>query len=265
MSETINHHNFNYTSLEDNPWDELANETKGFMTKTSEPVNTSDYAETARATTEDLQEYEQLQTFEIKNLTPTDKLEQAAEALYLTDQYILPDLFGDEERARKLIGALFSEQPDVMFSYDKTLVAKDEEGNIAGILVYRDSGCKPWDSEAIKRKFEATGVEMPENFDRVNNVYMPKITGEMAPGTAEIEFVGVRDEYRSKGIGKQLIQSLVDNPEYDELHLDVLDSHPWARKSYDKLGFEADGEKFDNYPDGSEGVQHMILKKEKFT
>lgn len=263
MGETISSHNFNDTPLEDNPWDELANETKAFTTEAPGPVDTPDYMETAKASAVDLQEHEQLRTFEIKNLAPTDKLEQAAEALYLTDQYILPDLFGDEERAKKLIGALFSDKPDVMFSYDKTLVAKDEEDNIAGILVYRDSDCKPWDSEATKRKFEATGVEMPENFDRANNVYMPKITGEMAPGTAEIEFVGVRNEYRSRGIGEQLIQSLADNPAYDELHLDVLDSHPWARKSYDDLGFEADGEKFGNYPDGSESVQHMILRKEE--
>lgn len=113
-----------------------------------------------------------------------------------------------------------------------------------------------------EERFRATGIEMPENFDRANRVYMPKVTGEMAPGTAEIEFVGVRDAYRSQGVGKKMIQTLMDNPEYKELHLDVLDSHPWASKSYGELGFQPEGEKFGNYPDGTEGVQHMVLRKE---
>lgn len=258
MGETINN-NLNDASTEENPWDELANQARFYDETTASSTDTEETA------AESTQEHEKLKGMEIKNLLPTDNLEQAAAALFLTDQYIMPDLFGDEERAKAFMGALFSEEPNVMFSYQKTLVAKDEDGNIAGILVYRDSDCQPWDAEAAKERFEATGLKMPENFDRANNVYMPKITGEMAPGTAEIEFVGVRDEYRSRGIGKQLIQSLAEKPEYSELHLDVLDSHPWARKSYDDLGFEADGEKFGNYPDGSEGVQHMVLRKEEST
>lgn len=83
----------------------------------------------------------------------------------------------------------------------------------------------------------------------------------MFPGTAEIEFVGVCDDYRSQGIGKKMVQSLIDNPKYTELHLDVLDSHPWASQSYRELGFKPDGEKFGNYPGDSEGVQHMVLVK----
>lgn len=252
MNEFINTHPDHQSA--ENPWDTLAHDTQ---------FHDDDAVSMVKSTTaEGAQDHEATKKIEIQNLTPEDNLEQAAEAIYLTDQYICPDLFGDEERAGKLIGVLYSEDPNVMFSYQKTLVAKDEDNNIAGILVYRDSNCQPWDTEAAKARFLATGVEMPENFDRVNTVYMPKITGEMAPGTAEIEFVGVRDDYRSQGIGKQLIRTLANKPEYAELHLDVLDSHPWARKSYGELGFEPDGDKFGNYPDSSEGVQHMIMKKE---
>lgn len=205
--------------------------------------------------------HEKLPNIKIEKLSPNDRLDQAAEAIYLTDQYICPDFFGDEERAKKFAEVLFSDTPNALFSYDKTIVAKDEDGNIAGILVYRDSACEPWDADAMERKFRETGIEMPEHFDRANRIYMQKITGEMAPGTAELEFVGVRDAYRSQGVGKKMMQALIDNPEYHELHLDVLDSHPWARKSYGEMGFQPDGEKFGNYPDGTEGVQHMVLKK----
>ncbi len=199
----------------------------------------------------------------VEKLSATDNLGQAGEAIYLTDQYICPDFFGDKERAKQFAEILFSDDPNVLFSYDKTLVAKDEDGNIAGILVYRDADCKPWDADAMEAKFKTTGIEMPENFDRANRIYMPKITGEMMPGTAELEFVGVRDDYRSQNVGKKMMQTLIDNPDYHELHLDVLDSHPWASKSYSVMGFRPEGEKFGNYPDSTEGVQHMILRKRK--
>lgn len=92
---------------------------------------------------------------------------------------------------------------------------------------------------------------------------MKKITdAELPEGAVEIEFVGVREAYRSNGIGGRLMKAVIDKPEYTEAHLDVLDSHPGARKLYDKLGFQPSGDKFPNYPDGSEGVQHMVRKKQ---
>ena len=200
---------------------------------------------------------------EIMNLSPDDNFEQLAEALYLVDQYIFPDLFQDEEKAKKFAKELFSDDPNALFSYDKTLVAKDEDGNIIGAMVYRDTNCTPWDTEAVRKRFESTGLELPEYFDRANDGYMKKITdAELPEGAAEIEFVGVRDEWRANGLGGRLMKAVMDNPKYTEAHLDVLDSHPTARKLYDKLGFKPSGDKFGNYPDGSEGVQHMIRQKE---
>ena len=206
--------------------------------------------------------YERQLGVEIKNLSPDDNFEQVAEALYLVDQYIFPDLFGDPEKAKSLAKALFSDDPNALFSYDKTLVAKDDNNNIVGIVVYRDSNCTPWDTEAVRKRFEATGVELPEQFDRANDGYMHKVTdAELPEGAAEIEFVGVRDDCRSNGIGGRLMKAVMDNPKYTETHLDVLDSHPSARRLYDKLGFKPSGDKFGNYPDGTEGVQHMIRQK----
>lgn len=91
---------------------------------------------------------------------------------------------------------------------------------------------------------------------------MKKITDiELPEGAVEIEFVGVCDSYRSNSIGGRLMDAVMNKPEYTEAHLDVLDSHPGARRLYDKLGFKTAGDKFGNYPDGTEGVQHMIRKK----
>ena len=198
---------------------------------------------------------------EIEKLSPDDNFEQVAEALYLVDQYIFPDLFGDEDGAKRFVKELFSDDPEALFSYDKTLVAKDENGDIAGILIYRGDKCSPWDTDKMREKFLATGYALPENFERVNEHYMKKVTDAELPKDAiEIEFLGVKDGYRGRGIGSKLMQSMCDNPVVSEAHLDVLDSHPAARGLYDKLGFLPDGGKFSNYPDGSEMVQHMVRK-----
>ncbi len=202
---------------------------------------------------------------EIKNLSPDDNFEQVAEAIYLVDQYIFPDLFGDEDGAKKFAKELFSDDPNALFSYDKTLVAKDEDGNIAGILIYRGDKCTPWDTDKMREKFLATGHELPENFERANEKYMKKVTDpELPKDAAEIEFLGVREDYRGRGIGSKLMEQVYNDPSISEAHLDVLDSHPAARGLYDKLGFLPDGDKFPNYPDGTEGVQHMVRKNPNY-
>ena len=220
-------------------------------------------SETDNSASEKAKEHEFKLGVEISNLSPEDNFEQVSEALYLVDQYIFPDLFQDEEKAKVLTKELFSDDPNALFSYSKTLVARDKDNNVVGIIVYRDSNCTPWDTEAVRKRFESTGLDLPEQFDRANEGYMKKITdAELPEGAVEIEFVGVRDEWRSNGIGGRLMKAVMDSPQYTEAHLDVLDSHPGARRLYDKLGFAPSGEKFGNYPDGSEGVQHMIRRKE---
>lgn len=201
----------------------------------------------------------------IGKLSPNDNFDQVAEALYLVDEYIFPDLFGDENGARKFIKGLFSDDSEALFSYDKTLVAKDENGDIAGILVYRGDKCAHWDTDKIREKFLATGYELPENFERVNEQYMKKVTdAELPKDAVEIEFLGVKEGYRGRGIGSKLMQSIYDNPTVSEVHLDVLDSHIAARGLYDKLGFLPDGDKFADYPDGSEMVQHMVRRNPNY-
>jgi ribosomal protein S18 acetylase RimI-like enzyme len=257
-----NGYNFDEKDEEYNPeettFDSLINETK------FDPEAAKRAREEKTRSLETAKEHEYKLGVEISNLSPNDNPEQVAEALYLVDQYIFPDLFQDEEKAKVFTKEIFSDDPNALFSYNKTLVAKDEEGNVVGVVVYRDSNCTPWDTEAVRKRFESTGLELPENFDRANEGYMKKITdAELPEGAVEIEFVGVREAYRSNGIGGRLMKAVIDKPEYTEAHLDVLDSHPGARKLYDKLGFQPSGDKFPNYPDGSEGVQHMVRKKEQ--
>lgn len=208
---------------------------------------------------------EKEKSINIEKLSPDDNFEQVAEVLFLVDQYIFPDLFGDENGAKIFAKELFSDDSEALFSYDKTLVAKDENGDIAGILIYRGDKCTPWDTDTMREKFLATGYELPEHFERANEHYMKKVTDlEFTKDAAEIEFVGVREGYRGRGIGGELMQNVYDDPTISEVYLDVLDSHPAARGLYDKLGFLPEGEKFPNYPDGSEMVQHMVRKNPNY-
>ena len=259
-----------------NGWDTLANlpdfttfrkeqeegtQTQPEISSTAQPNTSEEYQERAEAK-ELAKDHEKKLGVEIMELSPNDNPEQVAEALYLVDQYIFPDLFDNEKKAKVLTKELFSDDPNALFSYKKTLVAKDDKGDIIGIAVYRDSNCTPWDTEAVRQRFLSTGLELPAQFDRANEGYMKKITdAELPEGAVEIEFVGVREGYRANGIGGLLMKTIMNDLDYTEAHLDVLDSHPGARRLYDKLGFNPSGEKFGNYPDGSEGVQHMIYKK----
>lgn len=67
-------------------------------------------------------------TNQTKILSENDDFEQVSDALFLVDQYIFPDLFGSKEKAKKFTRELFSSDLDALFSYNKTLVAKEFRG-----------------------------------------------------------------------------------------------------------------------------------------
>ena len=132
-------------------------------------------SQTQTETKEQERNHEKKLGVEIMELSPDDNPEQVAEALYLVDQYIFPDLFDNEEKAKVLAKELFTDDPDALFSYKKTLVAKNDNGDVVGIAVYRDSKCTPWDTEAVRQRFLSTGLELPAEFDRANEKYMKKV------------------------------------------------------------------------------------------
>jgi ribosomal protein S18 acetylase RimI-like enzyme len=56
--------------------------------------------------------------------------------------------------------------------------------------------------------------------------------------TGYIEFVGVIETARGRGISKQIMQEIISqNKQYNEFVLDVMDNNIPAIKSYEKLGF----------------------------
>jgi len=56
--------------------------------------------------------------------------------------------------------------------------------------------------------------------------------------TGYIEFVGVLDSDRGRGISKEILNEIIkQNKQYNEFVLDVMDNNIPALKSYEKLGF----------------------------
>ncbi len=204
-------------------------------------------------------QWETLRKIEVSHLSPEDDLSRACELLYEVDPYIFPDFLGDKERAKELGPQLFTDSETGLFSFKRTLVAK-ENGHIFGILCYRTSEVEPWDGDAVKSRFEQTGVELPEQFDRANEQYMKKITdAELPEGAAEIEFLATAPEARGRGIASKLIGQLKNSGKFSELHLDVLGDNEPAIHLYEKQGFRTAFD-FPSYPDGATTVHHMIAK-----
>lgn len=202
------------------------------------------------------EKHEQTKNIKFENLSENDNLGQAAELLYSVDPYIFPDFFGTFEQAKKVGPILFSKDPNALFSFEKTVVAKDGD-KIAAIICFRDHNCTPWDTELTTKKFIDAGVEIPENFERANNNYMKKITDEELPEDG-VEFVfGATDpEYRRRGLIMELQNKIIRDGNYKKLYVDVLENNEKSINLNLKQGFKIVS-KFDSYPDGKLQVLHM--------
>jgi len=199
---------------------------------------------------------ERLGKFEFKNLSPEDNLAEAAELLFSVDPYIFPDFFGTTDQAKRLGSALFSKDPNALFSFDKTVIAKDGE-RIASIICFRDHNCTPWDTEAVTKRFLDAGAELPEHFLRANEQYMKKITDEEIPeGGVELSFGATSPDYRRQGLLTEIENKIIKDGNYKKLYADVLEGNEKSFNLHLKQGFKVVNE-FACYPDGRLKVFHM--------
>lgn len=204
--------------------------------------------------------HEAVSEIKVRTLDPEkDDLNCAANLIFQVDPYICPDFFGDTERAEKMGPVIFGEKGG-LFDPSHTLVA-EEDGKLLGILVYADNKIKPWDTEGIKKKIEATGVEMPENFDRANKNYMEAAVEDarsLPDGVVEVEWCATDSSARGKGVASKMFEEFLNLP-YKEQHLTVLADNPPAINLYKKNGFEIVSTQT-GYPDESVGTHNMIRK-----
>ena len=198
---------------------------------------------------------------EVRELNSFDNLREAAGLVYEVDPYICPDFFGDKERAEAIGSVLFKDDGG-LFDYKHTLVA-EEDGELQGVLIFADNTITPWDCAARKAEIEATGIDMPEQFDRANEQYMKPVVDDAAnlpDGVAEIEWVATDPNHRGKGIATKLLDRIKSDPRYHELHLTVLADNPPAVGAYEKAGFEIVSTQT-GYPDDSVKTHNMVWRR----
>ena len=197
----------------------------------------------------------------VRFLTESDNLENAAGLVFQVDPYICPDFFGDEERAKKIGKVIFNHE-NKLFDYNHILVAEDPEveGELLGILVFADNTIADWNCDEIREKVEALGIGLPENFDRANQNYMKLIVDEAKKldyGTVEIEFLATDKNFRGRGIAQALLNYFLSLSQYNEHHLTVLADNPAAIHVYEKKGFKQVSSQT-GYPDASVATISMI-------
>ncbi len=188
-----------------------------------------------------------------------DDLSRAANLVYQVDPYICPDFFGDAKRAEEIGPILFGEEGG-LFDPNHTIIA-EEDGKLLGILIYADNTIKPWDTNGIKAKVEALGIETPEHFDRANKSYMEVVVEDartLPDGVAEVEWCATDSSARGKGIASKMFEKFLSLP-YKEQHLTVLSDNPSAIHLYEKNGFKIVSTQT-GYPDESVGTHNMVRK-----
>ncbi|MBQ3294504.1 GNAT family N-acetyltransferase [Candidatus Saccharibacteria bacterium] len=198
---------------------------------------------------------------EVRELNKWDDMRQVAGLVYEVDPYICPDFFGDKERAEEIGSVLFKDDGG-LFDYGHTLVA-EEDGELHGILIFADNTITPWDCAARKAEIEASGIEMPEYFDRANEQYMRLVVEDartLPDGVAEIEWVATDPNHRGKGIATKLLDRIKADPRYHELHLTVLADNPPAVRAYEKAGFEIVSTQT-GYPDDAVPTHNMVWRR----
>ncbi len=75
-------------------------------------------------------------------------------------------------------------------------------------------------------------------------------------GLAKIGRVAVMQEARGRGLGLRLMQFVVDEAQKRGFTEAVLDSQAYAIPFYERLGFTAEGEEFDDA-----GIPHFLMRR----
>ena len=174
----------------------------------------------------------------VREATQTDDLKGIAVCIYLTDPFIYPAAFGsDLNQATQAIVELISAGNNLL-SCGNLLVALDRE-KICGILLFNKNGSS-WN---IDQCTAAVCEYIPniQNFIYVSNVYFAEEA--KVPTDVDLEVIAccVHPEYRNRGIGKQLINHLIELFPNDSMALDVLANNQSAIRVYQKYGFNTMG------------------------
>ncbi len=159
--------------------------------------------------------------------------------------------FAGNDHTLSDVEALFTElagMEDSQYSYMNSLVALDDDGNVAGVCIGYD-GAKL--HSLRERFFEAARRYLNRN--------MAGMDDETTPDEFYLDTLAVWPQYRGDGIGAKLLlaQAARGHAMGKPAGLLVDKVNPKAEALYRKLGFEPDGER----PFAGVVMNHLILKK----
>ena len=124
-----------------------------------------------------------------------------------------------------------------MTEYDIPSVAELEK------MVFSD----PWSEKVYRETYKITGVEYVVAVDdeKYGDAQIIGAAGvRNIAGTGEITNVMVMPEYRHKGVGRRMMEELIERGRIlgaSELTLEVRINNTHARRLYEELGFKCEG------------------------
>lgn len=137
--------------------------------------------------------------------------------------------------------------------------------DLQGIYAIEESSfSKPWSLESMSNDLKnpiATYIVAEENNQIIGYVGVWNVMSE-----GQITNVAVDKSYREKGVGAQLIKTLVDYAKQNQLFillLEVRSSNLIAQKLYGKFGFKQVAVRKDYYSHPKEDAIIMVLKLEE--
>lgn len=158
------------------------------------------------------------------------------------------DFAGSEQRL-PLVKETFTRlaaRDDSQYSYRNSLVALDDEGNVAGVIVSYDGEELHYLRKAfINVANEVLGLDIKEE----------NMADETSADEIYLDSLCVFPKYRGLGLAKKLIQAAAESHKDSGKPLGLLVDYvnPKARKLYVSLGFESVGER----PFAGTVMEHM--------
>ena len=189
---------------------------------------------------------EQQIEMEFRKTNEDDNLEEIAELLYLTDQYIYPYWFGSLENCKRELPALLLEDK-FFFNINNLFIMKDVSNNkIIGVVCVVDKN--------VDLSYDYSKLEKAnERYRFTVNTYIKALIEEVKNADfAYISNVCVHPGYRGKHIGSIMVRQVIEvyrRKCFKEMALDVLADNSGAIKLYNNLGFKKSSDVFEGFND----------------
>lgn len=167
-----------------------------------------------------------------RKLNNNDDLEQIAALIYEVDPYCYRDVFGDLNRAKKVLSLLMNNQKSTFYRDNYYCAEYNKE--IVGIASFFFHFTE-WDDAVIEDAFGELELEIPKSYYVVSKYF--KEDYNYYKSVASTCQVSVSSKFQNKGIGSFLIRNILDIFGKADIQLNVSATNDRAIHLYKKFGF----------------------------